>query len=380
MNPPTSAGRPLRVAVVVPAHWHYSMGGAEYQVKLLVDQLYESTGAEIGYFATRVSEQRDFDSHRVIEVGKNDGRRKYGHFWDFFNLQSALRKFAPDVIYQRVSCAYAGIAGRYARRFGVPMITHISSENDCQPAAPILKSLRRPHAILESRLAKSGIRDAAVLVAQTEDQRQLLKDNFARDAVLVRNFHPTPVRSEKTMDTLTVAWVANIKPLKRPELFLDIAEQLSDSPMIRFVMAGQPYPVAEHQASIERRINALDNVTYLGPISQEAVNALLNDAHLLVNTSIFEGFSNVFIQSWQRGTPVLTLGVNPDGLLNDSSLGNECQSTESAVAYIRSLLADSARLLSMGKYAREFADDAFSMDNASRLAGLIESTAAAWKT
>ena len=132
---PTAAGkRRIRVAVVIPTHWDYRMGGSQYQAKLLIEELHRSFGADITWFAARASENLQFDDHRVVSVGKANTLRRFGHFWDYFRLQRALREFAPDVIYQRVGCAYTGIATRYARRSGTPMIWHLASQADCSKA------------------------------------------------------------------------------------------------------------------------------------------------------------------------------------------------------------------------------------------------------
>ena len=71
--------------------------------------------------------------------------------------------------------------------------------------------------------------------------------------------------------------------------------------------------------------------------THEDVNKLLERSHLLVNTSKWEGFSNTFIQAWMRSVPVMTLGVNPDGLLDNSYLGCNHVSTAEIASSIREL-------------------------------------------
>jgi len=375
MSPDPTLGSTIRVAVVIPAHWDYAIGGAEYQAKLLVECLHKDHQADITWFAVRVGSRREFPDHRVQSVGQNDRWRKYGHFWDYFRLPAALHRFGPDVIYQRVSCSYAGIAARYARKHGIPMISHISSENDCRLAPPIRALLRRPHAIVESRLAKSGIARADMLVAQTRDQVRLVRENYGRDARLIRNFHPVPSVPDKPRDRFTIAWVANLKELKRPELMLEIADSLAANDRIEIVLCGQPFPVESVQSAFEDAVSTHPNVTYTGPLSQDEANSLLDRASVLVNTSRFEGFSNVFVQAWMRAVPVLTLGVNPDGLLDGGSLGQAFANTSELASYTRALAADFDRLAKMGRDCRAFATTQFSMSNAAELATLIAETA-----
>ena len=76
-----------------------------------------------------------------------------------------------------------------------------------------------------------------------------------------------------------------------------------------------------------------------------------------------------------RGVPVLTLGVNPDDLLDGGDLGRACASTKEIADQIRLLLNRRDRLAQMGERCREFAIAKFSMKNADDLVGLIAKTA-----
>jgi len=111
-------------------------------------------------------------------------------------------------------------------------------------------------------------------------------------------------------------------------------------------------------------------------VPQEDVNRLLERSHLLVNTSEWEGFSNTFIQAWMRSVPVITLGVNPDGLLDNSYLGCNHVSTAEIASSIRGLASNPDLLEDMGKRSRQFAIRRFSMRNAAELSSLIAETAA----
>jgi len=368
--------RDIRVAVVIPTHWDYLMGGSQYQAKLLIEQLYQTYGVAITYFTARATTRRKFADHQVICGGHPNWLYRYGLFWDYFRLQRALSAFAPDVIYQRVACSYTGIAARYATRSGIPLIWHLTNEKDCRKAPAIGQLLGRPHALIETRLAKRGVAQADVIVAQTEDQVKMLHENFGREADrLIRNFHPVPPACNKRVDPLTVVWIANLKPSKRPELFLEIASCLQDMPGIEFLMVGQPYLSHSLQGRVEQAMQRHTNVRYLGAVPQEDVNKLLERSHLLVNTSRWEGFSNTFIQAWMRAVPVLTLGVNPDGLLDDSYLGCTHESTIDIASSIRRLASNPDALENMGKRSRQFAIRRFSMKNATELASLIVETA-----
>lgn len=364
-----------RVAVVIPTHWAYRMGGSQFQAKLLIEYLYRHHRADIAYFAARTADETHAD-HKVVRVGNARALRRFGHFWDYFHLQGALRKFGPDVIYQRVGCAYTGISARYARKSGTPLIWHMASQKDSGDAPPALRLLGRPHVWIETRLAKYGARHADVVVAQSRDQADRLRNSIGRAADrVISNFHPVPDAVEKRHDRLRVIWIANLKPIKRPERLFDVAASLGDNQDIEFVMVGRPYAAGEQQRHIDDLLRKHPNVTYLGGKSQQEVNELLSHSHLLMNTSDSEGFSNTFIQAWMHEVPVFTLGVNPDGLLAGNGLGSCFGSPGDMATEIRALATRPAVLKTMGTECRRYAIRHFSMDNVAELSDLIMETA-----
>jgi glycosyltransferase involved in cell wall biosynthesis len=352
------------------------MGGAEYQAMLLADLLHRKHDVEICFFVARAGKQTNFESHRVVRVGRDGFLSRYGNFWDVFRLYRALKKFSPDVIYQRVGCSYTGVAARYSKKRRIDCIWHVANEADTDRLPSVFRAFRKPHFILERFLFDFGRRRVAKIVVQSDRQARLLRDNLGLDAYrMIRNFHPVPREIGEKDEEFTVCWVANLKLIKNPELLFEIAGHLDDLEHVRFIMVGRPYPEARLQQAFSRKLSEHDNVDYIDGLSQEDVNSLLARSKLLVNTSPREGFSNVFIQAWLRRVPVFTLGVNPDGLLDDGNLGGAFDSPEALAEKIRYLTQTPARLDAMGKRCREVAAEMFSMGNADELGELIVESA-----
>lgn len=366
----------LRVAIVSPDHWYRVMGGAEYQAMLLADRLHEKHEVDIHYFVARAGERTEFQSHRVIPVGREGFLSRYGSFWDVFRLYRALTEFSPDVIYQRVGCAYTGVVARYAMQNRISCIWHVANEADTDRMPPVYRVFSKPHFFLERYLLNFGRRRVDKIVVQSERQAKLLRRNLGLEAYrVIRNFHPVPQENVEKDENFIVCWIANLKLLKKPERFLEIAGHLEDLGHVRFVIVGRPYPESHLQQTFEHRLSAHDNVDYIEGLPQEDINKLLLRSRILVNTSPREGFSNVFIQAWMREVPVLTLGVNPDGLLDDGYLGGAFESTGALADSLRDLAQAPNRLSVMGKRCREVALAKFSMCNADELADLIVKSA-----
>ena len=65
----------------------------------------------------------------------------------------------------------------------------------------------------------------------------------------------------------------------------------------------------------------LPNLTVSGALPHDAVVERLRRAVALVNTSSHEGMPNTYLEAWSLGVPVLTLAVDPDGLISERGLG-----------------------------------------------------------
>jgi glycosyltransferase involved in cell wall biosynthesis len=67
--------------------------------------------------------------------------------------------------------------------------------------------------------------------------------------------------------------------------------------------------------NLMKQIQVAPNLFYIGQISQDEINRLLSEGHVLVNTSVNERFPNTFITGWLRAVPVAGLNVDPDYVL-----------------------------------------------------------------
>jgi glycosyltransferase involved in cell wall biosynthesis len=191
---------------------------------------------------------------------------------------------------------------------------------------------------------------------QTDDQQRLLKSNFALDAsCVVRNFHPMPADEPTRIDpeVLRVSWVANFKPSKNPEIFVDLAESFSERTDIEFVMVGRPGEPRRY-ASLHQRIRQLRRLRYLGELPVEGVNDLLAQSDVFVNTSSAEGFANTFIQAWLRSVPVVSCYVDPDHCLSVGGAGIMAHNPKGLRIAIDQLLENRAKLLELKVAARSY--------------------------
>jgi glycosyltransferase involved in cell wall biosynthesis len=369
MSPLTRERR--RLAIVTPAH-QAQAGGSEYQIQCLLEVLEPLERYEVWYFASSIADQAHADSYRIVRIGRRRRPPRFGYLADAPALYRALEALAPSVIYQRVACGYTGIAAHYAQRHGAKLVWHVAHDSDVTPDGSLdgANPIRR---LLEKRSVEYGIRRATCIVTQTEHQAQLLERHYGRrpDAVIA-NFHPAPRETLDKAERPLVVWVASLKQWKQPDAFLRLATALRVIPNARFLMAG-PAVTGAWADSLHERIVASRRVEYLGALPQDEVNGLLARAHVFVNTSLYEGFPNTFIQAWLRETAVVSLHVDPDGLLASAGLGIFCGGSEQRLAEaVTRLLADPHLRASYTSRGRAHACERHSLANARALVNLFD--------
>ncbi len=365
----------IKLCIVMPTHWSSAMGGAEYQVKCLIQRLMRYDRFEIYFLARDIGEIENTKNIKLINITNRNFISKYGYFLDSIHLFSQLKKIEPDIIYQRVGCAYTGVTAYYAKKSGCRTVWHISSDSDVRKNhIPII---RKPHIWIERKILTYGINNIEAIIAQTNHQKSLLYKTFGRKtSQIVKNFHPIPDKTiiEKPKEPIKILWVANFKQIKRPDIFVKLANDIFEiiGMKAQFTMIGRPATWdMKWQSSLEQNIKKVPNLEYLGELSIEKVNQHIGSSHLFVNTSEEEGFPNTFIQSWMRYVPVISLKVDPDGIIEKNGIGALAGNYERLKELVLSFVNNPSRMIQAGIAARDYAEKNHSLDNADVLCNML---------
>lgn len=211
-----------------------------------------------------------------------------------------LREVDADVYYQRSAAIWTAVVAEFARRRGKRSIYACASDSDFVPGSEQI-SYARDRAIF-----RHGVKRVDRVVVQNTEQLGRLRRNHGRDATLIPSCYVPPGHARRaTARNDLVFWIGTIHDHKRPEIFLDIAQRL---PHRRFVLIGGPSVGGErfkpgYYESMRARAAKLPNVEFTGFLPLAEVERRLDEARLLVNTSIYEGMPNTFLQAWARGVP-----------------------------------------------------------------------------
>lgn len=343
-----------KICILMPVHYLASRGGgAESQIRLVMDTIEKTDKYDIHFLCRRVPTYMP-KNHNIWKIGSENGLGKIWTFIDASRIYRTLKHISPQIIYQNVGSAYTGIAAFYAKRHDAKFIWHIASDIDLKPELH-LSSKRRFIKFLDRLFLNYGIRNAHTIAAQTQYQNTLLEERFGRkcDAYIPIG-HPFPNQIPEKEEKVSVLWVAGVKPLKQPEIFVKLAKEIGKAVDVHFVMMGHPSS-GEWFSQLLGEINTLHNLTYVGGVSQDEVNRRFGHGHILVNTSRYEGFSNTFIQAWMRKVPVVSLNVDPDNILVRERIGFHSQTLENLYRDVNLLAENKVLRDEMGERARNYA-------------------------
>ena len=222
------------------------------------------------------------------------------------------------------------------RRAGITTILSLASDEDLSDDYRPDDRRKNPYG-MPNWMGYYALIHADAIIVQTETQRQLLRERFDRKGTIIRN--PVHVSVDDPDYWLPydkrryVLWIGHADEFsKRPSAFVELAKRLPDIP---FVQVISPTDLATlHTVKLARP----DNLEILVGLPHYQILEKLRFARVLVNTSTFEGFPNVFLQAAQFGVTIVSLQIDPDGFLARDGCGI-C--SEGSIEH----LADAVRLL-----------------------------------
>jgi glycosyltransferase involved in cell wall biosynthesis len=162
-----------------------------------------------------------------------------------------------------------------------------------------------------------GVKLADAIVVQTHEQVDMCRRRFGRDPVLIKSIAEPASVTE--LDRQAFLWVGRAAPYKRPEAFVDLALAVPEARFRMILVTTERGH--ELTRSVVERCRRVPNIELLDPRPREELMRLIDSAVAMVNTADFEGMPNIYLESWARGVPALSLFHDPDGVIERESLG-----------------------------------------------------------
>ena len=224
---------------------------------------------------------------------------------------AALRRADAEIYLQRGAAVLTGDVAAYCGLRRQKFAFMAAHDWDCD------RSHQRGKHFLAGSYYLAALRSADLVLAQSEAQRDALRAHHGIASLVQPTVYPPDATVENNREH--VLWIGRCLDWKRPHAFLDLATRLAGVP---FLMACPRYSGAHDlHAQVAQRASQLPNVEFIEFIPFHQTHDLFRRAIALVNTSTAEGFPNTFVQAARAATPVCSLDVNPDGVIETAGMG-----------------------------------------------------------
>ncbi|NVO20126.1 MAG: glycosyltransferase family 4 protein [Bacteroidetes bacterium] len=332
-------------------------GGGELQVALLAKAL-ALNGNEV--FIVDPFTKEGFTTSEGVTVitvpGWNDGIRGIRLFKHRIPaLSTALKSVKADFYYVRMRSYFNYLSYKAAKKVGARFIMAIASDLDLLGFSLKFRYSYKPHFNLYKLLAvqiPSDVifsflaRRADILLRQHRGQtidHLRLKGKTAIFPNVIETFTPI-IQVKDKQDYFVFAGTINM--LKGADKLLELLGKLEKK--CKLIIIGQARDSKSQE--IYTSLAKFENVTLKGRLPHSETRELIAGSKALISTSYFEGFPNVFLEAWASGVPVISLNVNPGGIIQENQLGIFCngslESMQKSMEEFDPASFDEARIMS----------------------------------
>lgn len=305
----------------IVGYYPKQIGGAEFQAKIIAQNLFQH-GHDIIYISYGLSNSFVENGIQVYGILPERLDRFLGYHFISKRMESLIDKIKPDLIYHRCFVPYSYRIVAFAEKKKIPCYFHIADEHSIVFNNSIKDIWKK---MLFRRIANTSVN----FIFQTKEQYKLVKNfNISRYRV-IGNMQEMPDLQYIPRKKHKIVWIGKSTAVKQLQKFIELAEKcVGRFPYLQFVVISRFFS-DEYSQSLLQRISRTSNICNLGEQSNDFINDyLLNEAFLLVNTSISEGISNTYIQAWARGVPVISLNSNPNRCFDSHNIGIYCHNDE----------------------------------------------------
>ena len=319
---PCASDPPKRTRIVrfffLSSHAHYALdpaatrvsGGAELQVALLSREL-ARRGHEVVVAGgdTGQEDGRLFDRVLTRNAGKFHTGRMVDTALTIPRVMELLAEHRPEYVCVLGWTAWLYLLWMLCPALGCKLVFICGLDTE------IDGSFRKGRG-WRGRLFEKGVARSDIRFAMSEYQRKLfqkagLSCGMYRNLILPR---AKPRTAPKDIDLL---WVGRCQRIKRPHRFLDLVERFPGAHCQMIC----PREDEELWETVARRAHALPNLDFHERVPYHEIQDHYDGARFLVSTSEAEGFPNVMIQAAQGKAGILSLELDPDGLIETFSAG-----------------------------------------------------------
>jgi glycosyltransferase involved in cell wall biosynthesis len=304
-------------------------GGAEKQIALLARHL-ARRGNDVTFVVTG-----DSGGDGVVEGVRilsgwqaNRGVRKIRFLtYRLPNLKQVLKDVAADAYYIMGISYYTLPVAAIARGRGGLSLFGMANDRDFEASSgrayfavggPILSSIVGPLAHYYFRQRVLPYIDW--IIVQNEDQASRCQKLCLPSRTIPAMVDPPPDELLGLPEEVDLVWIGNVlNDTRRSKGVPELTSLVKLLPRVRFEIIGE---LSAHRIQpLIKDLRERYNVRLTGSLSYFETLKRIARSRLVINTSPVEGFSNVMLEAWALGKPVISLSVNPNSLLHSDGLG-----------------------------------------------------------
>jgi glycosyltransferase involved in cell wall biosynthesis len=269
---------------------------------------------------------------------------------DTWRLITMVRSLKPDVVLLKTPRTLTLPVALATRGLETQVVRIMAHDSDCDrrfmPPANTLY-------LLGARLMHGTVfqsQSQARLAGRLLGLKGRVIPNIAHGVASLDGRHSIRTNTGHSKD-IDCLWVGTCTRNKAPLDFLEIVRAI---PAARCTMIMAPGQDTALQAEVTAQAAGLANLDYLGFVPYANTSDYFERAKILVHTSRREGFPNVFLQAWEHSTTVVSMHVDPDGVIARHGLGKVSGSIGQVIADVSTLHADDSTYSAMRNKCKEY--------------------------
>jgi len=324
------------------------VGGAEKQMYMIGRFLSEQKNKIVSFCVADFGQPQTetFGSITTFKTFRYEQNKLSG----FFKLLSGLKLSGADCFVFRGANTGSALAIFVLKTiFKRRRIVYMMANTD----EPVPRRLAKMVGRLPALLIGLSFKMVDDIIVQTAEQADLLSSfRGLTPKAVIRNMVTLPASYGQVRDT--VLWVGRAVKWKRPEIFLDLASKFKG---YRFVMICTPNFDLDFYDKIKSDAAEIPNLEFIGSVAPDLIENYFSKAFLYTITSISEGFPNTMLEAFSHSVPILSLGIDPDGVVVKHGLGHVANSVDDYYAGFDQLVGDPSMLKEASERAFQYVSD-----------------------
>jgi glycosyltransferase involved in cell wall biosynthesis len=259
-----------------------------------------------------------------------------------------LFKCDADVYVHRCLEPFSGLLALLLRLTGKKIVYMIACDHELDAR------YTKYHGFIRAIMARSIFVFSNHILAQTVAQYDYLVSKKIKNGTILRS--AMELENVPKNEDGYILWVARAVDHKRPQIFLDYARTHPNRKCIMILARkGSDNKCFD---DIRRESQHCKNIQLIEYVPFHSIARYYEKARVFVSTSSLEGFPFSFIQAIATKTPIVSLAIDPDGMLEKYKCGFYCNDDRQTMFDSIERLVNSEELRSeIGNNAFKYARD-----------------------